>query len=217
MTTTIRHLGHACVRLDRDGQVLVIDPGTFSDPDALDGATAVLVTHEHADHVDPEPLVAALAASPDLQVWGPDPVVALLTGAGADPGRLHALSVGDRVGVVDFAVEVLGGWHALIHPDIPRIHNLAYLVDGTLLHPGDSFTPPPAGTSVEVLFLPAAGPWMKISEAVDYVRQVAPAVAVPIHTGISNENGLGLIDRVLGGLAGGAYRRLAPGETLDIG
>ena len=217
MTTTIRHLGHACVRLDRDGQVLVIDPGSFSDPDALDGATGVLVTHEHPDHVDPGPLVAALSASPDLQVWGPERVVETLTTAGADAGRVHALSVGDRVEVAGFAVEVLGGWHAVVHPDVPRIHNLAYLVDGTLLHPGDSFTPPPEGTSVEVLFLPAAGPWMKIAEAVDYVRQVAPTVAVPIHTGICNEHGLGLIDRVLGGLAGGAYRRLAPGETLDVG
>jgi len=45
-------LGHSCVRLDKDGAVLVIDPGTFSDAaGALDGATAVMVTHEHPDHL----------------------------------------------------------------------------------------------------------------------------------------------------------------------
>ncbi len=34
-------LGHSCVRLDKDGAVLVIDPGTFSDAaGALDGAAA---------------------------------------------------------------------------------------------------------------------------------------------------------------------------------
>lgn len=215
--TTMTFLGHACVRLQRDGQVLVIDPGTFSDPAALDGATAVLVTHEHADHVAPAPLVAALASSPGLAVWGPAAVTELLTGAGADPERLHTLTPGDTAEVVGFRVDALGGEHALVHPDIPRIHNLAYLVDGTLLHPGDSFTRPPEGTHVEVLLLPAAAPWLKISEPADYVRLVAPSVAVPIHTGIYNENGFGLVDRVLGGLTGEAYRRLAPGETLEVG
>lgn len=215
--TTMTFLGHACVRLERDGQALVIDPGTFSDPAALDGAAAVLVTHEHADHVDPGPLVAALAASPGLAVWGPAAVTDLLTGAGADPERLRTLAPGDTADVVGFRVEALGGEHAVIHPDVPRIHNLAYLVDGTLLHPGDSFTPPADGTEVEVLLLPAAAPWLKIREAVDYLRLVGPAVAVPIHTGIYNANGFGLVDRVLGGLSGGTYRRLEPGETLEVG
>lgn len=215
--TTMTFLGHACVRLERDGQVLVVDPGSFSDPGALDGASAVLVTHEHVDHVVPDALVAALASSPGLQVWGPAAVTELLTGAGADPERLRTLAPGDSVEVVGFRVEALGGEHALIHPDVPRIHNLAYLVDGTLLHPGDSFTPPAEGTDVEVLLLPATAPWLKLAEAVDYLRLVGPAVTVPIHTGIANASGLGLLDRVLGGLAGGTYRRLEPGGTLEIG
>ena len=41
-------LGHACVRLDKDGAALVIDPGVWSQAaEALSGASAVLVTHEH--------------------------------------------------------------------------------------------------------------------------------------------------------------------------
>ena len=35
-----------------------------------------------------------------------------------------------------------------------------------------------------MLATPAAAPWMKISEAVDYLRAVAPSRAVPIHQGI---------------------------------
>ena len=42
---------HACVRLERDGSVLVIDPGIWSEPHALLGTHAVLVTHEHCDHL----------------------------------------------------------------------------------------------------------------------------------------------------------------------
>ena len=67
-------LGHSCVRLDKDGAVLVIDPGTFSDAAAaLDGAAAVMVTHEHPDHLDADAIRAALSSDP-----GADPVGQLL-------------------------------------------------------------------------------------------------------------------------------------------
>ena len=48
-------LGHSCVRLDKDGATVVIDPGTFTEAEAaLAGVAAVLVTHEHPDHLDAE-------------------------------------------------------------------------------------------------------------------------------------------------------------------
>ncbi len=50
------------------------------------------------------------------------------------------------------------------------------------MHPGDALFVP--DEPVDVLATPAAAPWMKISEAVDYLRAVAPARAVPIHQGI---------------------------------
>src|SRR3954468_18532760 len=54
----ITKFGHACVRIEHDGQVVVLDPGVFTDPDAVDGATAVLVTHVHPDHLHPDNLRA---------------------------------------------------------------------------------------------------------------------------------------------------------------
>jgi hypothetical protein len=50
------------------------------------------------------------------------------------------------------------------------------------MHPGDALFVP--DEPVEVLATPAAAPWLKISEAVDYLRAVAPRHAVPIHQGI---------------------------------
>ncbi|WP_372455652.1 MBL fold metallo-hydrolase [Sphaerisporangium fuscum] len=49
--------GHACVRLEKNGRSLVIDPGRLTpEPDVLTGAEAVLVTHEHFDHLDADRL-----------------------------------------------------------------------------------------------------------------------------------------------------------------
>ncbi|MFE6967885.1 MBL fold metallo-hydrolase [Isoptericola sp. NPDC057653] len=214
---TLTAWGHAALRLERDGRALVVDPGTFTDPRVLDGADAVLVTHEHVDHVDVPRLVSVLTASPGPEVWGPQVVVDLLAEAGAPAARLHAVAGGDAFDAAGFAVRALGERHATVHPDITPPANVAYLVDGVVLHPGDSFTPPPAGTRVEVLALPVAAPWLKVAESVDYARQVGPRTAVPIHDAILNDAGKALVDRVVGGLAGDVgYRRLAPGDALEV-
>ncbi|SKC58300.1 MBL fold metallo-hydrolase [Krasilnikoviella flava] len=213
---TLTTWGHAGVRLERDGRVLVVDPGTFTDPRILDGADAVLITHEHVDHLDVPRVAPALAADPALELWAPRPVVDQLEEAGAPADRLHAVSGGDAFTAAGFAVQALGQRHATIHPDMPPPENVAFLVDGAVLHPGDSFTPAPEGTSVQVLTVPVAAPWLKLGEAVDYVRQVAPHVAVPIHDAILSDAGRALSDRVVGGLGGVEYRRLAPGESLEV-
>lgn len=215
---TLTTWGHAGVRLERAGHALVIDPGTFTDPRILDGADAVLVTHEHPDHLDAPHLAGVLSENPALEVWAPravaDGLVEMVGPAVA--GQVHAVDGGDTFAAAGFAVQALGHVHATIHPDMTPPANVAYLVEGAVLHPGDSFTPVPDDAQVQVLALPVAGPWMKLGEAVDYVRQVAPRVAVPIHDAILNDAGLALVDRVAGGLGGVEYRRLAHGEPLDV-
>ncbi|GIG34972.1 MBL fold metallo-hydrolase [Cellulomonas pakistanensis] len=211
--TTITHHGHACVRLERAGRRLVLDPGSFSDLTVLDDAEAVLVTHEHVDHVDVARLAAALAGRHGLAAWAPADVVAQLVEAGAPAARVRAVVAGDVFEAAGFEVRAVGEQHALIHPDVPRPRNVGYLVDGGLLHPGDAFTEPPAGTRVEVLLVPVAAPWLKLAEAIDYVRAVHPRVAAPIHDAILSEPGRALADRLVGGLGGaGEYVRIAAGS-----
>lgn len=214
--TTLTFWGHSCVRFDGDGGALVVDPGTYSDvAAALDGASGVLVTHEHPDHVD----LASLAprVGPDLPVWGPSSVVDGLQAAGAPESSLHAVRAGDELEIAGHRVQVTGEWHAVIHRDLPRVQNVGYLVDGRVLHPGDALVEPPAGTSVDVLLTPVAAPWLRPSETVDYVRAVAPRVVVPIHDVQLSDVGRGAVESLLARLGGaGAPVRLAVGESLPL-
>src|SRR5262245_26726554 len=167
-TMTVTALGHSSVRIERDGSALVIDPGSFSDRSGLADADGVLITHEHPDHVDVPAVAEALNANEPLWAWAPAGVAAQLMAAAAPADRVHALEAGETLSAAGFEVRALGGAHAVIHPDLPPIANLAYLIDGAVLHPGDSFTMPPDGARIEVLLLPVSAPWMALREAVEY-------------------------------------------------
>ncbi|MDT0345839.1 MBL fold metallo-hydrolase [Streptomyces litchfieldiae] len=208
--------GHACVRLTKDGRTLVIDPGAFSEEDAAVGADAVLITHEHPDHFDEGRLRAALDAAPGAEIWTLRSVAEQLSGA--FPGRVHTVGRGDTFSAAGFDVEVHGELHAVIHPDMPRITNVGYVVDGALFHPGDALTDPdrPVGT----LLLPVHAPWNKFSEIVDYVRQVGPDRALAVHDGLLSPAGLAVYGRNLSpqgpGIGATEYARLAPGESVTV-
>ncbi|RHA40716.1 MBL fold metallo-hydrolase [Cellulomonas rhizosphaerae] len=214
MTTTLTRWSHACIRLERGSDVLVIDPGVFTDAaSALAGCRAILITHEHVDHLDVGPVAAAVAAG--AHVWGPAEALAALSAAGAEPESLHTVAGGDTVTAGGFEVEVVGEWHAQIHPDIPLVKNVGYLVE-RVLHPGDSFVSVDPGT-VDVLLAPVAGPWLKVSEAIDYVRAVAPSRAVVIHDAPLSDAGRQLTLRLVTALGGaGDPIVLAPGESIEL-
>ncbi|MFF2186763.1 MBL fold metallo-hydrolase [Streptomyces sp. NPDC058155] len=203
---------HSCVRLEKEGRTLVVDPGVFSERDAALGADAVLVTHEHPDHFDEGRLRAALEADPATEVWTLRSVAEQLSAA--FPGRVHTVGHGDTFTAAGFDVQVHGELHAVIHPDLPRVTNVGYLVDGSLFHPGDAFTVP--DRPVETLMLPVHAPWNKISEVIDYVREVKPRRTFDIHDALLTDLALPLYDGHVGRLGGAGHARLAPGEATDL-
>ncbi|TXS57516.1 MBL fold metallo-hydrolase [Streptomyces sp. t39] len=203
---------HSCVRLEKDGRTLVVDPGGFSEQDAAAGADVLLVTHEHPDHFDEGRLRAALEANPEAELWTLRSVAERMSPAFV--GRVHTVGDGDSFEAAGFSVEVHGQLHAVIHPDIPRITNVGYLVDGSVFHPGDALTVP--GRPVDTLMLPVHAPWNKISEVIDYVREVAPRRAVDIHDALLTDLARPVYDRQIGALGGADHGRLAPGESLDV-
>jgi L-ascorbate metabolism protein UlaG (beta-lactamase superfamily) len=206
--------GHACVRIDNDGQTVVIDPGVFTEDDAMDGADALLITHEHPDHFLEARVRAAAEANPGLKIWANPTVAGMLDGLG---GRVTAVTAGDTFAVAGLDVEVHGEWHAEIHPDIPRVKNTGYLIGGSLFHPGDALTVP--DRSVPNLLLPVHAPWSRIADVIDYVRAVGADHAYAVHDGLLNDNGLNLVGGLLGDRGPGVptpYERLTPGTTITV-
>ncbi|HEV7709605.1 MAG TPA: MBL fold metallo-hydrolase, partial [Asanoa sp.] len=129
---------HACVRVDDGDRRLLLDPGVWTEPEAYDGVTDILVTHEHADHFAVAPLVALLASSPDLRIYGDESLkaVAVEENAPAVAEAIQTVAVGDTFTAAGFAVTVVGGKHAEIYDGLPQCANVGFIVDG-VYHPGD--------------------------------------------------------------------------------
>lgn len=205
--------GHACVRIESGGSVVVVDPGVFTDPEAVDGADAILLTHEHPDHYFADHLRRT-----DATLWTIDAVADVIAADAADIAeRVRRIAPGQsfEAGV---SVTAVGELHAVIHPELPRITNSGYVLrlDGiAVFHPGDALTGP--GEDVDVLLLPVSAPWLKVSEAIDFAREVGAPHNLAIHDRVYSEPGLGIVDGHLDrflSAAGQRYVRIADGTDL---
>lgn len=214
-------LGHAGLRVEQGDYTLVVDPGVFCDPVFLNAALAaadgVLITHEHADHLAAEPLADTLANKPQIEVWTNSSVAGQLEGT---PATVHTIGDGDTFAPGGIDVHAYGEWHAQIHRDVPLVLNTGFLIGGTIFHPGDALTVP--GVLVELLLVPAHAPWSKTAELIDYVREVKPSHASPIHDALLSPPGNGLVDALLseesgrGPGTGAPYSRMSLGEVFEL-
>jgi L-ascorbate metabolism protein UlaG (beta-lactamase superfamily) len=201
----LTHLGHACLLVEAAGARLLIDPGSFSSGfEQLGDLDAVLVTHQHADHVDADRLAALLGANPEAAVCAEPQTARQLSDQSGLGAAVRPFAAGDAVTFGGLQVEGVGGDHAVIHPDVPRVGNtgLVLSADGepTLFHPGDAYDTAPEG--IDVLAVPLCAPWAKLAETVEFARAVSPATAVPIHDA--------LLTGAARGLYAGHVERLGP-------
>lgn len=203
---------HACIRFDDGDRRLVVDPGVWSDGRAaLSDVDDILITHEHVDHVDVEALTAYAASRSSLRVHAPASVAAMLADLG---DAVVTVAPGDSFVAGGFEVAVVGGLHAEIYDGLPGCANVGFVVDGSVYHPGDALHVPEQ--PVSTLLVPVSGPWLKLSEAIDFVRAVAPERAYPIHDALFSPEGIGLVDRWMGMKSETAYERIANGASVDV-
>jgi L-ascorbate metabolism protein UlaG (beta-lactamase superfamily) len=193
----LTHLGHACLLVEVGGARILIDPGVFTpDFETVTGLDAVLLTHQHPDHVDAQRLPALLAANGTAALVAEHDTVQQLAAAGLPA---ESLRPGDERRFGAARVRVVGGLHARLLEEAPAIGNVGLLVsaDGepTLFHPGDSYEVIPSG--LEVLALPLAAPWTSGRGTIEFLRAAAPRLAVPIHDGLLTPAGREIYLRVV--------------------
>jgi L-ascorbate metabolism protein UlaG (beta-lactamase superfamily) len=214
----LTHLGHACLLVETADTRILVDPGIWA-PRAFDqrDLAAVLVTHQHPDHIDQERVPDLLRANPDARFLADPGTVRALRGRGVEA---EAFEEGDEVTVGAARVAGAGQDHALIHDDIPRISNTGMRIsaDGepTLFHPGDALDAEPG--PVDVLAFPVNAPWMRSREMTAFLRRFNAPYAVPIHDALLSERGRTLYLTQAANLGGHdtRIRDLAGGEPEEF-
>jgi L-ascorbate metabolism protein UlaG (beta-lactamase superfamily) len=188
----ITRFGHAAVLVEAADTRILIDPGSFS-LDAtfeLEGLDAIVVTHQHPDHIDQTRGSELIKRNPDAQLLC-DPQTASVLEFGS--WQEHGDGVATTVRGI--TVRGVGAQHAVIVPELPRVGNVGVLLSAddepTVFHPGDTYEYAPEG--VDVLALPLSAPWAKVSETIDFAQRVSPTTLFPIH------------DRTISDLAYGIY------------
>jgi len=175
----IHKIGHCCLVVEVQGVTILTDPGAFTTAQSeVKGIDVVLITHEHGDHYHVPSLKQVLENNPGAIVITNKAVGALLDGEGIP---YVIVGDGELTEVKGVMIEGLGTEHGKIYGDAPTAENTGYFVGGALYYPGDSLHDPQK--PVDILALPVAGPWLKMSEAIDYARKLKPRVAFPVHDG----------------------------------
>lgn len=181
--------GHACLDLHVRGTRVLIDPGSYSRVPDTAGVDALVLTHAHADHADPDLVRRVLTDSPAVVLLAPAATVATLVDVIEDTGvQVREVAPADRVTVGNAGLAFTGGRHAPVHRDIDSGDNVGVLVAGALYHPGDSYALP--GRPVDVLAAPVSGPWLKLGEVLDFVDAVRPRRLLPIHDAFLSDIGM---------------------------
>ncbi|MBI2474586.1 MAG: MBL fold metallo-hydrolase [Candidatus Taylorbacteria bacterium] len=211
----VSKIGHCCLVIETSGVKLLTDPGTYSTgQEHVTGLDAILITHNHQDHFHIESLDTILKSNASAVVVCNAEVAKIVSEKDI---KSVIVDDGNRIKIKDVLIEGFGKKHEFIAEDWPLPENTGYFIDGRLYYPGDAFYHP--SRNIEILALPVAGPWMKISESIKYAESVRPKISFPVHDGGLKENALEVTHRVHTQVLERSKIRFIPfksGETLNL-
>jgi len=173
----ITKLGHCCLIIEIRGVRFLTDPGNYTTlQNEAKNIDCIVISHEHTDHLHVESVKTILQNNPGAVIISNDSVGKIL-----EKENLKYIKVadGDSYTIKNVTISGQGLKHAPIYIDYEQVENTGYFFDNKLFYPGDAFHVPEM--PVDILALPVAGPWLKISEAMDYAIAVKPRIAFPVH------------------------------------
>ncbi len=183
----ITKLGHCCLLIEEKGVKILTDPGAYStDQTRVRNLDVILITHEHADHLHIDSLKTVLKNNPTAKVYTNKGVGKILDKEGI---KYDLLENKQSVLINNVLIEGFGEKHAQIYSGLPTVINTGYFIANKLFYPGDALYNPKR--PVKVLALPVAGPWLKLSEAIDYAKEIKPEICFPVHDGMLKEDRIG--------------------------
>jgi L-ascorbate metabolism protein UlaG (beta-lactamase superfamily) len=211
----ITKLGYCCLVLDIDGVKILTDPGSYTTAqNNLTGINIVLITHEHADHFHVDSLTQVLANNPHAVVVTNAAVASCIEKENILT-TVNIVGDGQLLQVNGVSIEGFGTEHALIYGDMGKCENTGYLVAEKFYFPGDNFEQP--HKAVDVLALPVAGPWMKMSECVDFAKAINARIAFGVHDGMIAPGSRGFTGMILKRFVPDTeYVSLVDGETREF-
>ena len=208
--TKLEHSG--CV-IEKDGFKVVCDPVEFeANLPELENVVAIVITHKHGDHLQPEKISAILDRNSGARIF--------TTGdAATEIPNSEVVKNGDIVKVGGFELKFFGDIHAPIVAGKIPCQNIGVAIDDKIMNPGDSFDIPSGMTRPEVLLVPSAAPWCRVSEGMEYIKTVKPKIAVPVHNAVLSDLGNGFNNNWLRMACEEVGAKLAPlevGESVEI-
>lgn len=212
----ITKLGHCCLVLEHERTKILTDPGSYTSEavKAAQGIDVVLITHEHQDHYHVPSIHLILENNPGATIVSNGAVAKLLKAEGV---ACTVVGDGQAATIKEILIEGFGKNHAPIYGTMGLVENTGYFIANKFYFPGDAFHDP--GKPVDVLALPTAGPWMKVSEALDFARATKPRMAFPVHDGMIVPGATGFVTRILQNFLtpdGVTFIPLGAGEAMEF-
>jgi L-ascorbate metabolism protein UlaG (beta-lactamase superfamily) len=182
----ITKYGHCCLLIEENAKRIITDPGMFSTAqNEAKNIDIVIITHDHGDHLHMESVKHIMKNNPEAVIVTNRDVGALLT---KENIFFTKIEDGEEKTINEIRIKGIGNDHAVLLPGITLSMNTGYFIGERFFYPGDSFVEPKS--AVDILALPVAGPWMKLSEALEYAEAVQPKTCVPVHDGMLKNPGM---------------------------